>query len=77
MGLLKLKDVAGRLDCSVSNVYALVREGKLPVLKVGLKKGLRVDEADLLAYLAKVRCEGAGAALLPALRHIRLPGGSP
>ena len=58
--LLKLKDVAKLLDCSLSNVYALVSEGKLPVLKVGLKKGLRVDEADFLAYLAKVRHEGAG-----------------
>src|SRR5438270_7165703 len=60
--LLKLKDVAKLLDCSLSNVYALVSEGKLPVLRVGLKKGLRVDEADFLAYLAKVRHEGAGAA---------------
>jgi excisionase family DNA binding protein len=56
--LLKLKDVAKLLDCSLSNVYSLVSEGKLPVHKVGLKKGLRVDEGDLLAYLHKVRSEG-------------------
>jgi excisionase family DNA binding protein len=53
--LLKLKVVAERMDCSLSNVYNLVASGELPVHRVGLKKGLRVSENDLEAYLAKVR----------------------
>jgi len=62
MKLLKFRDVADRLNCSLSNVYSLAATGELPVHRVGLKKGLRVSEDDLLAYLAKVRSEGAGEA---------------
>jgi excisionase family DNA binding protein len=59
MKFLKLKSVAELLDCSLSNVYSLVAQGKLPVHRVGLKKGLRVAEEDLLAYLKQVRSEAA------------------
>jgi excisionase family DNA binding protein len=53
--LLKLRDCAALLNCSLSNVYSLTSDGTLPVHRVGLKKGLRVAEEDLEAYLAKVR----------------------
>ena len=56
--LLKFKQVADRLNCSLSNVYALAETGVLPVHHVGVKKGKRVAEEDLNAYLAKVRHEG-------------------
>jgi excisionase family DNA binding protein len=62
--LLKLKEVAKRLNCSKSNVYSLVATGELLVHRVGLKKGLRVSEEDLAAYLAKVRGE---------FEHVPLP----
>jgi excisionase family DNA binding protein len=58
MALLKLKQVAERLNCSLSNVYSLAATGELPIHRVGVKKGLRVAEDDLLAYLRKVRSEG-------------------
>ena len=77
MKLLKLKEVAAWLNCSLSNVYARVADGTLPVHLVGKTKGFRVAEGDLAAYLAAVRHEGAGEAPPQALRHIRLPGGSP
>src|SRR5437773_1466686 len=48
MKLLKFSEVAERLNCSLSNVYNLADAGVLPVHHVGLKKGKRVSEADLL-----------------------------
>lgn len=53
--LLRLREVAQRLTCSLSNVYALIEAGVLPKHRVGLKKGFRVAEEDLLAYLNRVR----------------------
>ena len=48
---LSISVVAQRLDCCVSNVYNLINSGKLPLTKVGAKKGYRVFEADLTAYI--------------------------
>jgi len=46
--LKKLSEVARELNTSLSNVYALVASGRLPVVCTGANgKGYRVDPADL------------------------------
>lgn len=74
--LLKLRQVAERLNCSLSNVYALTEKGELPVHRVGLRKGLRIAEEDLTAYLAKVRVGTTQSRIPPkpklSLRHLDL-----
>ncbi len=71
--MLTVADVAKRLRCSPSLVYALCAAGKLQHHRLGLGRGtLRVTEAQLGEFLA-------GTAITPAppqpeeLRHIRLP----
>ncbi len=54
---LRIKTVAARLDCSARHVYRLVDEGKLPAIRVGERRGLRIDESDLLAYEALRRTD--------------------
>ncbi len=54
---LRIKVVAARLDCSPSYVYRLIDEGKLPAIRVGDRRGLRVDESDLLAFEALKRTQ--------------------
>jgi excisionase family DNA binding protein len=70
--LLKLKAVAEALNCSLSNVYARVQDGSLPVVRVGRSKGFRVSRADLERYLAERRSEGVDEAPC-SLKHIKLP----
>jgi len=48
---LTISIVAQRLECSVSNVYNLINSGQLVRTKVGAKKGYRVYESDLDAYI--------------------------
>ena len=75
MRLYKASEVAAILNCSLSNVYRLLDRGKLAYHHVGLKKGKRVAEADLQAYLAIVRREGEAKpspAPAPRLRHLSL-----
>jgi excisionase family DNA binding protein len=50
--LLTVKQVAERLSCSAACVYALVASGELPVVRIGLKKGYRVDVRDLDAFVS-------------------------
>ena len=47
--LLTVKQVAERLNCCESQVYALLGAGELPYIRIGLGKqgGKRIDEADL------------------------------
>lgn len=50
--MLKLKDVAKRLNCSLANVYALVESGELSSIPIGANgKGLRVSEEQLKTFL--------------------------
>lgn len=52
MTLLKIKEVAERLNCSVQNVHNLKDAGLLPVVHTGASgKGYRVREDDLLAFM--------------------------
>lgn len=50
--LLKVADVAERLNCSVSNVYAVVASGELRAFRVGKgKAGLRFSDEQITAFL--------------------------
>jgi excisionase family DNA binding protein len=50
--LLTIKQTAGRLACSIAGVYALVASGELPVVRVGVHKGYRVDIRDLETFVS-------------------------
>lgn len=50
--LLQLADVADILKTSSSQVYAMVRRGELPAIKIGGRGQWRVDLADLEDYIA-------------------------
>jgi excisionase family DNA binding protein len=49
---LTLEDVASRLGISYNQVRALLADGEIPYFRVG-KRGIRIKEADLQAYLAR------------------------
>lgn len=52
--LLRVKDVAIELDCSLTNVYALINTGQLRSIQVGSGgKGRRVHPDELARFLAE------------------------
>lgn len=56
---LKLEDVAAYLSVSVPQVYALVRSGELPAIKIGGRGVWRVDKDKLDTYLENLEEETA------------------
>ena len=52
MRFLTLADVAELLNVSGAQVYALVRSGELPAIKIGGRGQWRVATAALEAYIA-------------------------
>ena len=54
---LKLEDVATYLSTSVSQVYALVRSGELPAIKLGGRGVWRVDRKKLDDYVERLEKE--------------------
>lgn len=77
--MLKVADIAKRLNCAVSTVYALVESGRLPCHRIGCGRGaVRVSDEDLSAYLDQSRSLSTVAA--PAtepnrrvkLKHLRI-----
>ena len=56
---LKLEDVATYLSVSVPQVYALVRSGELPAIKIGGRGVWRVDRKQLDEYLENLQIETA------------------
>jgi excisionase family DNA binding protein len=52
--LLTLEDVATYLSVSVAQVYALVRSGELPAVKLGGRGVWRVDKRELDAYIDRL-----------------------
>lgn len=56
---LKLEDVATYLSVSVPQVYALVRSGDLPAVKIGGRGVWRVDRKKLDAFLDALEAETA------------------
>ncbi len=49
---LQLADVAEVLNISASQVYALVRSGALPAIKIGGRGQWRVERSELERYIA-------------------------
>jgi excisionase family DNA binding protein len=68
--LLKIPEVAKRLNVSTSFVYDLIAEGRLRHHRLGRGQGaIRVSEEQLAAYLAS--CESAPAEPHPAVTRPR------
>jgi len=74
--MLKISEVAERLNVSESLVYALVEAGRLSCHSIGVGRGtIRVSTEDLDAFLATCRDEKAERSRPPArprLRHIKI-----
>jgi excisionase family DNA binding protein len=65
---VRVREVAARLEISQSNVYALIKEGKLRCTRHGLGRGcIRVSEEQLAEYLR----DSTQAAPASTLRWIR------
>ena len=56
---LKLEDVATYISVSVPQVYALVRSGELPAIKIGGRGVWRVDRRKLEDYLENLETQTA------------------
>jgi len=54
-----LQDVATYLSVSMPQVYALVRSGELPGIKIGGRGVWRVDKSQLEAYVDRLHEETA------------------
>ena len=50
---LPLADVAAILNISMTQVYALVRRGDLPAIKIGGRGLWRVETSELEAFIAR------------------------
>ncbi len=74
MALLTVKAAAARLGCSPALVYLLCAERKLAHVRLGTARGtIRVEEADLEAFLAD--CKVEAHAISENLKHIRVNTG--
>lgn len=51
---LSLADVAEVLNTSQAQVYALVRRGDLPAIRIGGRRQWRVESEQLEAYIARM-----------------------
>ncbi len=54
---MTLEGVSEYLNVSVPQVYALVRNGDLPAVKIGGRGVWRVDRGELEAYIARLHEE--------------------
>lgn len=54
---LQLADVAEVLNTSTAQVYALVRRGELPAIKIGGRGQWRVETTELEAYIQRLYAE--------------------
>lgn len=54
---LQLADVAEVLNTSSAQVYALVRSGELPAIKIGGRGQWRVEASELESYIARMYAE--------------------
>lgn len=80
--LLKLTQVAERLNCSVTSVQYAIHRGYLKAIRVGLKKGYRVSEQEIERYMESRAVEVIDTSSLRAekrdakpltLKHLTLP----
>jgi excisionase family DNA binding protein len=73
--LLTVDQAADRLSCSKANVYALIEQGELPVVRIGRAKGYRVDIRDLGNFVRDRKFRFAIPSARPAsvkLKHMKL-----
>jgi excisionase family DNA binding protein len=74
--LLTVAEAAQFLGCSETNVYALIDSGDLPFVSIGKRKGYRLDQMDLEAFIDRRKRSKAVASPMkmprPKLKHIRL-----
>ena len=74
--MLKVSQVAEKLNVSESIVYALIDSGRLACHRIGVGRGtIRVSTEDLDAYLASCRVANGGeprSAPRPRLKHIKI-----
>jgi excisionase family DNA binding protein len=54
---LQLSDVADVLNISANQVYALVRRGDIPAVKIGGRGQWRVESAELEKYIERLYTE--------------------
>jgi excisionase family DNA binding protein len=54
---LQLADVAEILNTSTAQVYALVRRGDLPAIKIGGRGQWRVEASELETYIQRLYAE--------------------
>lgn len=54
---LQLADVAEVLNTTSAQVYALVRRGDLPAIKIGGRGQWRVEASELEAYIERMYAE--------------------
>jgi excisionase family DNA binding protein len=69
------KQAAARAGVSVSLIYELCSQGRIPHYRLGGrgKRGtIRVEDTDLDAFLAECRCETSADADTIRLNHIKL-----
>jgi excisionase family DNA binding protein len=74
--LLRIKETAERLACSVATVYDLIKSGQLIAVKVGVGGGgIRVAEQDLASFIESRRITPASSSSQKAkkvkLRHLK------
>lgn len=79
--LLKVAEVARRLNCSPSFVYQLVERKRIAHLRIGRGNGgIRFLPADVDLYIASVHVSATSpqvtACPLPKLKHLNLTGKS-
>ncbi|PQO47352.1 helix-turn-helix domain-containing protein [Blastopirellula marina] len=75
--LLTIKQVAERLNCAESTVYALVSTGKISGFRIGANNGgIRISEEDLQLYLDSCRigetAKEEPRKAPPRLKHLKL-----
>ena len=74
--MLKVADVAKRLNCSIATVYQLVESKRLPHYRC---PGIRVSEEQLTEFLEatrrgpKVGSQPTRQSIRVPLKHIKLP----
>jgi excisionase family DNA binding protein len=67
--LKKLSEVAVVLNTSLSNVYSLVSQGRLPIVRTGANgKGYRVVQADLERFIEEGK---KGRRIAPSSEKLR------
>jgi excisionase family DNA binding protein len=71
-----VQQVAAELQVSRATIYELCAQQKLPHFRVGIGRGaIRIQEADLAAFLQASKVEPNRLRNAAGLKHIRLAGG--